>query len=267
MTKIIAEIGWNHMGDMDLAKKMIIAAKDSGADFAKFQTWSVKNLKPGPWDTDGRLEIYKKAELTKEKHHLLKNICDESGIQFLTSIFNLEDTIWLSELNNKIIKVPSHEVYNTELIKNLDGKFRIILVSTGAANWKEIKKLEKIVNNSELVLMHCVSAYPCKPENTNLPRINDLKSISERVGYSGHLPEVYDAILALEFDIDYLEKHFTIDKTLPGRDNQFALLPSELKIICEYRDRYKDMKIYHGKAFQDIEDDIIKNYRGRWSKK
>ena len=73
MIKIIAEIGWNHMGDMDLAKKMIVAAHKAGADFAKFQTWSVKNLKPGPWDIDGRLEIYKKAELTKEKHNLLKN--------------------------------------------------------------------------------------------------------------------------------------------------------------------------------------------------
>ena len=155
-------------------------------------------------------------------------------------------------------------INNTELIKNLDGKFGIILVSTGAANWEEIKKLEKIVNNSKLVLMHCVSAYPCKPENTNLPRINDLKSISERVGYSGHLPEVYDAILALEFDIDYLEKHFTIDKTLPGRDNQFALLPSELKIICEYRDRYKDMKISQIKDFmpnitmENIKEHILK---------
>ena len=116
MIKIIAEIGWNHMGDMDLAKKMIVAAHKAGADFAKFQTWSVKNLKPGPWDIDGRLEIYKKAELTKEKHNLLKNYCDEIGIGFLTSVFNVNDVGWLSELNREIIKVPSHEIYNKEYI-------------------------------------------------------------------------------------------------------------------------------------------------------
>ena len=69
-TKIIAEIGWNHMGDMELAKKMIKAANDSGADYAKFQTWSTQNLKPGPWDTDGRLELYEKSQLSLEQHYL-----------------------------------------------------------------------------------------------------------------------------------------------------------------------------------------------------
>ena len=80
MTKLIAEIGWNHMGDMKLAKEMISAAKESGADFAKFQTWSVERLKPGVWDTDGRREIYENAELDLDKHFDLKNYCDEVGI-------------------------------------------------------------------------------------------------------------------------------------------------------------------------------------------
>ncbi|HUV84432.1 MAG TPA: N-acetylneuraminate synthase family protein, partial [Methanosarcinales archaeon] len=81
--KIIAEIGWNHMGDMNLAKKMIDSAKECGADYAKFQTWSVKNLKLGPWDQDGRREIYEKAELTIDKHKELKSYCDNVGIKFL----------------------------------------------------------------------------------------------------------------------------------------------------------------------------------------
>jgi len=265
-TKIIAEIGWNHMGDMDLAKEMIVAAKESGADYAKFQTWSVKNLKPGPWDKDGRLEIYKKAELTKEKHQLLKQQCDKVGISFLTSIFNIEDVGWLSKLNGKIIKVPSHEVYNSELIKELDGSFDSILISTGASKWYEIEQITALLSESNFILMHCVSAYPCIPKNINLERINDLKLISKEVGYSGHSPEIYDAIASMNYELSYIEKHFTIDKSLPGRDNEFALLPSELKIICDYRDRYLDMKKYHGKDFQDIESDIIDNYRGRWSK-
>jgi len=264
--KIIAEIGWNHMGDMDLAKEMIIAAKKSGADYAKFQTWSVKNLKSGPWDNDGRLEIYKKAELTKDKHYYLSEVCNQTGIGFLTSIFNVDDTNWLKELNSKIIKVPSHEVYNPQLIKNLDGLFDNILISTGAASWKEVEQITSLINKSNFILMHCVSAYPCSPKNINLERINDLKTISSAVGYSGHSPEIYDAIASIEYGVSYIEKHFTIDKSLPGRDNEFAILPAELKIICDYRDRYLDMKIYHGKDSQDIESDIIQNYRGRWSK-
>ena len=81
--KIIAEIGWNHMGNMSLAKKMILVAKKNGADFCKFHTWSEKNLKSGPWDTDGRRKIYQKAELTLEKHLLLKKYCKKIGIKFL----------------------------------------------------------------------------------------------------------------------------------------------------------------------------------------
>ena len=88
---LIAEIGWNHMGDMDLAEKMIIAAKKNGADYCKFQTWSEKNLKAGPWDTDGRREIYIKAGLTEEKHNKLKKIFKEKKINFLTSVFNIND--------------------------------------------------------------------------------------------------------------------------------------------------------------------------------
>tara|TARA_Y100000590_G_scaffold470467_1_gene665410 strand:+ start:5407 stop:6207 length:801 start_codon:yes stop_codon:yes gene_type:complete len=266
MIKIIAEIGWNHMGDMDLAKEMINAAKEAGADYAKFQTWSVKNLKSGPWDHDGRLEIYQKAELTQEKHFYLKEACDQIGIDFLTSIFNINDADWLKDLDDTLIKVPSHEVYNIELVEKLDGLFDNILVSTGAASWEEIERIKSVVNNSHLILMHCVSAYPCHPKNINLERINDLKEISSKVGYSGHLPEIYDALASMDYGVSFIEKHFTIDKSLPGRDNEFAILPAELKIICDYRDRYLDMKIYHGKDSQSIESDIIENYRGRWSK-
>ena len=89
MTKIIAEIGWNHMGDMALAKEMISKAKDNGADYVKFQTWSVDRLKPGPWDEDGRTEIYKEAELSKDDHISLKSFSESYGIPFLSSVFSI----------------------------------------------------------------------------------------------------------------------------------------------------------------------------------
>ena len=119
--EVIAEIGWNHMGDMVLAKEMISAASESGADYAKFQTWSVSNLKNGPWDKDGRLEIYKKAELSRDQHYELKEFCESLDILFLTSIFNIKDAQWLCELSDSAIKIPSHEIYNLDLIKEVDG--------------------------------------------------------------------------------------------------------------------------------------------------
>ena len=87
MTLLIAEIGWNHMGDIDLAKEMILEAKKSGATHAKFQNWKVSNLKKGPWDNDGRREIYEKAELTEEKTKIIYSICKQNNIRFLKSIF------------------------------------------------------------------------------------------------------------------------------------------------------------------------------------
>ena len=102
--KVIAEIGWNHMGDMELAKEMVAAAGEAGADYAKFQTWSVDNLKRGPWDNDGRLEIYKKAELSRKQHEEMAEYCDSKNILFLTSVFNINDVEWLAEINKNTIK-------------------------------------------------------------------------------------------------------------------------------------------------------------------
>ena len=122
---LIAEIGWNHMGNMRLAKKMILEAKKNGADFAKFQTWSVDNLKEGSWDKDGRRKIYEKAQLTHKKHVLLKNYCRKIKIKFLTSVFNEKDLDWLSKLSNTVIKIPSHEIYNIKLIKHYVDEYLI----------------------------------------------------------------------------------------------------------------------------------------------
>ncbi len=264
--KIIAEIGWNHMGNMSLAKKMILAAKKAGADFAKFQTWSVKSLKAGPWDKDGRLQIYKKAELTESNHKMLIKFCKKNKIQFLTSVFNVRDIGWLKKLNLKYLKIPSPEMHNTNLLKEADGNFDHIIVSTGTATWKEIKNVKKHIKKSKLTLLHCVSAYPANEENINLPKILKLKKINKSIGYSGHLQGVNDAIAALNYKIDFIEKHFTINNNLPGRDNKFALLPNQMKFLVDYKNSINKMSIFHGTKFQKIESDMRKNYRGRWSK-
>ncbi len=265
--KIIAEIGWNHMGNMSLAKKMIKAAKDSGADFAKFQTWSTKTLYSGPWDKDGRLKIYKKAELSRVQHIELIKYCKSCKISFLTSVFNHLDVEWLKKLKLKYIKIPSPEIHNEKLLKAVDGKFNTVIASTGTATWTEVKKVKRIIKKSKLVLLHCVSAYPANAKNINLPRMNKLKKINKNVGYSGHLVGINDAIASLNYDPMFIEKHFTIDNKLPGRDNKFALLPDQLKQLVDYKNSLNLMNTFKGKNFQKVELDMRKNYRGRWSKK
>ena len=114
--KIIAEIGWNHMGDMVLAEDMIRAASESGADMVKFQYWDPKFLRPGPWDDDGRIEIYRKAALDSEKIQILQKISSENNVEFLISVFGTIGAKFIKDLDIDIIKIPSHETINIDLI-------------------------------------------------------------------------------------------------------------------------------------------------------
>ena len=169
--KIIAEIGWNHMGDMKLAKRMIKSASKSGADICKFQTWNVEKLKPGPWDSDGRRQIYEKAQLKKNDYKILISECKKNKVEFLTSVFNQDDMNFLKKLKLKSIKIPSHEIYNLKLIESSIKNFNTIYISAGATKFFELKKIFKIIKKKfkkNIFLKHCVSSYPLKDENVNL---------------------------------------------------------------------------------------------------
>ena len=262
---IIAEIGWNHMGDMKLAKQMIESAAKNGADICKFQTWSESNLKPGVWDSDGRREVYKKAQLNKENHQNLIDICNSNNVEFLTSIFNISDLDFLTKLNSKMIKVPSHEIYNIELIKKCVENFDLTLISTGASYKKEIENISNNIFLEKAIFMHCVSSYPCPANKVNLPRLEYMRNFTKQIGYSGHFHGIDDAIAAICCGATYIEKHFTIDNNLDGRDNKFALLPKDLNKLNLFRKNFCQMNINLGKDLQECEKDTYQNYRGRWS--
>ena len=112
MTKLIAEIGWNHMGNINLAKKMILAAKKNGASFVKFQIFNEKNLKPGPWDKTGRRKIYKKAQMTEKKQKILFNFSKKNKIKYFASINSIDDANLHLKVSNDIVKIPSMESRN-----------------------------------------------------------------------------------------------------------------------------------------------------------
>ena len=125
-TEIIAEIGWNHMGNEILAEEMVKAAVSSGATIVKFQYWDPKFLKAGPWDSDGRRQIYEKAALDKEKIIFLKKLVEEIGCEFLISVFGTKGAQFINELGIKNIKIPSHEIANTSLIEYCASNFHNI---------------------------------------------------------------------------------------------------------------------------------------------
>lgn len=265
-TKLIAEIGWNHMGDMELAENMITQAAKSGAEFAKFQTWKVERLKSGAWDFDGRREIYEKAELSIDNHLFLIDCCKRNNINFLSSAFSLPDAILLKELDCSAVKIPSFECTNYELIEFCNNNFEELIISTGTATENEVKYLIDKIDNDKTTIMHCVSCYPCDSLYANLPRINFLKELFNNVGFSDHTQGINVACASLSYSVNYIEKHFTTDKDLPGRDNKFAILPNEMKNLFLFVQDYDKSNIYYGNDYRPEEIDSRNNYRSRFNK-
>jgi sialic acid synthase SpsE len=270
MVQTIAEIGFNHGGYMSLAEKMITSAAKAGATFAKFQTWSVKRLKSGAWDQDGRRQIYEKAELSDQQHLELMKICNDNGIRFLTSVFSRVDAQRVARFC-EAVKIPSAEITNVPMLEEIAQNFKTVYLSTGAATFSEIEIALRILGQNIhrkpfVFLLHCVSAYPCEFKNANLNRITTLNNMFGNTlpGYSGHCFGIDDALASLDYGVEVIEKHFTIDQDLPGRDNKFAILPHELEFLTKYIKNRAEMKNIHFTQYSECESDVRNNYRGRW---
>lgn len=261
---VVAEIGWNFLGNISLAKKMILSAKKSGADAVKFQIWNPKNLKAGSWDNDGRRKLYEKSFLDRKKYKLLFDFSKKNKISCFASVWSIKDLKILSSVSKEIVKIPSPEAYNLKLIKEALKEFKKVVLSVGCLNKSELKKLFKYKKNNKLIVLHCVSAYPLKPEDCNFRKFHYLKNVFKNVGYSGHMHGIGDAVYALANKAVMIEKHFTTNKKLEGRDNKFSLDEKDMSKICELREEFYKFNIDRGLGVQRKEKDIFRNYRGRW---
>lgn len=270
MTKIIAEIGWNHLGNLNLAKKMIMMAKLNGADFVKTQIFDTKYLNPGPWDHDGRKNIYKKAQLDQNKYRQLFNFAKKNKIKFFASVVNKHGVDLLKKFQDDIIKIPSAHNRDLGLIKYSLDRFKKVIISLGSMNKKDLNKLLKLINKkrycNKSILFYCVSVYPCDFKYLNLNLINYLKKKHKYIGFSDHTSGIIASALSLKFNPVMIEKHFTINKKLPGRDNALAILPSDLKMLKSFVDINKIIN-KNKKSFNYIkkEEIIRKIYSKRWS--
>ena len=266
-TLLVAEIGWNFLGKLNLAKKMIGAAKQSGAHAVKFQIWNPYFLKNGKWDVDGRREIYKKAYLNIKKYKELLKFSKKKKIICFASVFTLREAKLLHKIGEKIIKIPSHEAYNIPLIEFAIKNFKHVLISVGALKKNELLRFLKYKNLKKITIMHCVSSYPLDENKCNFFKFDFLKNNFINVGYSGHYSGVDDAIFAIAKGARIIEKHFTINQKLPGRDNRFSLLPKDFKIISNFIKSAENFNKNLGLDLQKCEVDIYKNYRDRWNAK
>jgi len=248
--KIIAEIGANHNGEMNLAKEMIWAAAENGADYAKFQSWQASKIPLGPWDTDepffqfkNKRDFYESAQLTNEQHYLLIEECKKANINFLTTCFDRERVDFLSDLGMDTIKVASCDSTSKTMITELSERFDNLIVSTGMTSFEEIKELNNhlVQLGTSFTLLHCIAMYPTPLEKVNPDRFNRIKSIvgnKGSVGISDHSLGTTWPIMAVMAGATCIEKHFTIDTKISGPDNHMSITPDELLTIRTFCNEY-----------------------------
>jgi N-acetylneuraminate synthase len=245
---IIAEAGVNHEGSMDLAKRLIDEAVEGGAQAIKFQTYKAETIasknSPYYWDiskepTKSQYELFKKYDkFWKKEYEELKKYCDQAGIEFMSTPFDVESARFLNDLM-PVFKISSSDITNLPFIEYMCQFKKPIILSTGASYLWEIQQAVETIEKyeNELCLMHCVLNYPTPDENANLGMIKGLqKHFPEyTIGYSDHtLPKDMDTCLyAWLLGAQIIEKHFTHDKTLPGNDHYHAMDKEDLKKFWE----------------------------------
>ena len=241
-TLIIAEGGVNHNGSLDIALRIIDAAKESGADAVKFQTFRADRLatrtagkadyqKERAIREESQLEMLRGLELDAEAHRVLLRHCQEAGITFLSSPFDEESADLLESLGVSLLKIPSGEITNLPFLRHVAGKKIPLILSTGMATLGEVEgALETISSIAPIgvTLLHCVTEYPAPYEQVNLLAMETLrKAFRVPVGYSDHTTGIEVPIAAVALGAEVIEKHFTLDKNLPGPDHKASLDPEE----------------------------------------
>lgn len=250
-TLIIAEAGVNHNGDISLAKKLIAAAADAGADLVKFQTFTAKNLvsasapkaeyqKNTTEGSESQLEMIQKLELSREDHTELIEECRANGIGFFSTAFDFQSFDLLTELGClEQIKIPSGELTNLPLLRYMSRLGKPLMLSTGMANLGEIEAAIEAIEGAGtprhlITVLHCTTEYPTPMEEVNLRAMVAMKkAFGVNTGYSDHTPGIVIPVAAVALGATIIEKHFTLDRNLPGPDHKASLEPHELKAMVE----------------------------------
>ena len=239
---IIAEIGVNHNGNLNIAREMILAAKAAGADAVKFQSFSAeslvtKNTPKVPYQqvtspkNESHYEMLLKLELSHSEQGELFLFCQGVGIDFISTPYDVESAKFLNELGVKIFKTASADIVDLPLQHYVASTGKPVIIATGMANLGEVEQVVNIfeeVNNHNLILLHCVSSYPCSDASLNLRAMTALKyAFGLSVGYSDHSEGFLAAAISVTLGAIVIEKHFTLDKNMIGPDHKASSTPEE----------------------------------------
>lgn len=246
-TLIIAEAGVNHNGYLDIAKHLVDSAVDAGVDIIKFQTFKAsklvkkdakqaeyqkKNIGDG---NDSQYDMLKKLELSKEDHEELVAYCNHKGIRFWSTAFDLDSLDYLHSLNLGLWKIPSGEITNYPYIRKIAQYGEPVIMSTGMCNELDIHNaLDVLIKfglpKEKITILHCNTQYPTPFEDVNLKAMLTIqKDFDVNIGYSDHTRGIEVPIAAVALGATVIEKHFTLDRNMPGPDHKSSLEPNELK--------------------------------------
>jgi len=246
---IIAEIGVNHNGDIQIAKEMISAAKACGADIVKFQTFSAERLAgidtpKVPYQmrtsdpTESHFNMLKKLELSTDAHKEIKEYCDQLKIEFCSTPYSYEDALFLSSLDVTRFKVASADIIDRKLHEYIAETGKECLLAVGMATMEEIAATLQLYERrgvkDRVVILPCVSAYPADPSDVNISVMDTLRNQFHcRVGYSDHTLGLECATAAAALGACVIEKHFTLDKNMPGPDHAASSTPAEFAALVK----------------------------------
>ena len=243
---IIAEAGVNHNGSLELAYKLVDAAKEADADCVKFQTYITENdtavnCEKAEYQKteqqESQYELLKKLELSFDDFRKIQEYCKKKGIMFLSTPFDIESLKFLEEIHMPIWKIASSEVENFQLLREMAKTHKPIILSTGMCTIEEISNAVDVLKKygaGEIKILHCNTQYPTPMEDVNLKAMYELKSMFQcDIGYSDHTQGIEVPIAAVAMGATIIEKHFTLDRNMEGPDHVASLNPLELKEMVQ----------------------------------
>jgi len=248
---IIAEAGVNHNGNLESAFRLVDAAKEAGVDYVKFQTFKSENLvskkaqkasyqiENTKNSTESQLEMLQKLELSEQDHEALISYCRKKEIKFFSTAFDLDSLAYLATIGLDMVKIPSGEITNLPYLRMAAQLFSKIILSTGMATLEEINDalnvfLEADILKEDISILHCNTEYPTPMADVNLKAMLNIgETFGTAIGYSDHTLGIEVPIAAVSLGASIIEKHFTLDRTLPGPDHIASLEPAELKAMTK----------------------------------
>nr|MBQ4455698.1 N-acetylneuraminate synthase [Clostridia bacterium] len=270
-TLIIAEAGVNHNGNFELAKKLIDKAVEGGADIVKFQTCKAENVisryadkaeyqKVTTGEADSQLEMVRKLMLSYEEYGELKKYCDEKGIEFLSTAFDLPSVDYLHSIGMRRWKIPSGEITNLPLLIKIAKLHEPIIMSTGMSELSEVADAVKVLKDNgatDITLLHCTTEYPAPYEDVNLKAMETMREAFDLpVGYSDHTKGLEIPVAAIAMGACVIEKHFTLDRNMEGPDHKASIEPDELKSMV---DQIRHVEVAIGNGEKKVSASELKN--------